>query len=106
MKVLSRGLRVRTLLILVMIVAVFLGVSRMALRAYQAKAYQRRALAAAEARDHCLRVAELFRSQGHLSAVAKQERIAAGLDEYRRVLERAALTGETVYASSLPKASP
>jgi hypothetical protein len=100
MRMLSRGLRVRSLLILVLFVAVSLGVGDMVLRAYRVNSYRRQAVTAAEERDRCLHFAQLSFFRGDFSGFAKQTAIAATWDDRRRLMEQAAVTGGPVYASN------
>jgi hypothetical protein len=95
-------LRVRTLLILVASAALVLGGTRTALRSYRAKRYQQDVLNWADWRNRYQEKAERFRTGGNTAGAAKQERLAAYCEEWRRIMEHAASTGEIVYVSSGP----
>ena len=94
--------RVRTLLIVVALVAIFLGGSRMALRTYRAKMYRQDAQFWADWRDRYQEAAARFRSSGDTAGAAKRDRRAAYCEEQRRIMEHAASTGELLYVSSGP----
>jgi hypothetical protein len=106
MRWLSRGFRVRTLLILIMLVGVLLGGSRMAMRTYRANMYGRQALEAAYSRDRHRQNAVMYRLRDDTVAAEKQDKLAEYSEDWRRVLEHAASSGEMVYASSGPQPIP
>ena len=94
--------RVRTLLMVVALVAVFLGGSRMALTTYRAKSYRQDVQFWADWRDRYQQAAARFRSSGDTARAAKRDRLAAYCEEWRRIMEHAASTGEPVMVSSGP----
>jgi predicted ATPase len=102
MKVPSFRFRVRALLILVASVALVLGGSRMAFRSYRAKRYQQDVLFWADWRSRYQEKAERYRSNGDAAGATKHEKLAAYCEEWRRIMEHAASTGELVSLSSGP----
>jgi hypothetical protein len=102
MKAPNCRLRLRTLLISVALLAVLLGVTRMALRMYRAKTYRQQAQSWADDWNRYRQAAALCRLRGDTTGAAKRERLAAYCEEWRQILQHAASNGEMVILSSGP----